>query len=99
MNWRSFAVVNGTEGCTAGSLNPSRGVRTSRERGLAFVFTGQGAQYAHMGLDLLQYHVFESSMARANRIFLDLGEERSIIGIKQLGLCAFLAQLGIDRGL
>lgn len=48
--------------------------------GLALVFTGQGAQYARMGLELLVYPVFHDIMSRANSIMEQLGAEWSLWG-------------------
>ena len=40
--------------------------RSSRKPRIAFIFTGQGAQWPRMGLDLLQYRVFEESVRTAS---------------------------------
>ncbi|ESZ94756.1 polyketide synthase [Sclerotinia borealis F-4128] len=81
MTWRSFAVVS-TESSSENPtwrFNPWNGVRPSRERGLAFVFTGQGAQYAKMGLELLQYPVFKRILVEIGVIYHNLGAEWSIL--------------------
>lgn len=84
MNWRCYSVVSTDMSAeNPARLQPSRGVRPSREKGLAFVFTGQGAQYARMGLELLQYPVFESSLAKADSFYHQLGAEWSILGKKE----------------
>lgn len=83
MTWRSFATVS-TESSSKNvtwKLDPSKGVRPSRERGIAFVFTGQGAQYAKMGLELLQYPVFKRTLVEAGAVYQDLGAEGSILGM------------------
>lgn len=81
MNWRSFAVVGADEVAEGpAKIRPSKGVRVSREKGIAFVFTGQGAQYKRMGLELLQYPVFKSSLARADDVFFALGSKWSVTG-------------------
>lgn len=47
MLWRTFAIVaDGPEIQGGKTLSPAKPVRSSAEAGLAFVFTGQGAQYA-----------------------------------------------------
>jgi acyl transferase domain-containing protein len=47
MLWRTFAIVaDGPELQGGKTLSPAKAVRSSAETGLAFVFTGQGAQYA-----------------------------------------------------
>lgn len=49
MLWRTFAIVaDGPELQGDRTLSPAKPVRSSAEAGLAFVFTGQGAQYAGM---------------------------------------------------
>lgn len=49
MLWRTFALVaDGLEIQGDKTLSPAKPIRSSTEAGLAFVFTGQGAQYAGM---------------------------------------------------
>ena len=76
MTWRSFAVV----GQGQSNLSISNLIRSSRETGLAFVFTGQGAQYASMGMELLQFPVFRATLEAANDTFRDLGAKWSLFG-------------------
>ncbi|KAI1382727.1 putative polyketide synthase [Hypoxylon trugodes] len=80
LTWRSFAVVKvGTP-----SLPPKVPFfRSSRDVGLAFVFTGQGAQYAGMGLELLVYSAFRSAFERADTAFRDLGASWSLYDAMQ----------------
>ncbi|KAI5865997.1 hypothetical protein GGS23DRAFT_603436 [Durotheca rogersii] len=80
MTWRSFAVVDNTEKTeSTARLSPSACIRSSQDTGLAFVFTGQGAQYPKMGLLLLHYPVFRSTMLKASEIFHDLGATWSLL--------------------
>ncbi|KAI0407872.1 polyketide synthase PksD, partial [Xylaria palmicola] len=79
MPWKSFAVLSTDDSSSPSSLSPSKGQRSSREPdGIAFVFTGQGAQYARMGLELLCYPVFRSVIYRADRAFQSLGASWSL---------------------
>lgn len=80
LTWRSFAVVATAAPTEDWRLVPSKGVRPSREKALAFIFTGQGAQYAKMGLELLRYPVFQSVLSRVDAIFNTLGADWSLLG-------------------
>ncbi|KAF7535686.1 hypothetical protein G7054_g5162 [Neopestalotiopsis clavispora] len=75
MAWRSFSVVSDTTASDARKLVFSKGARTSREGGLAMVFTGQGAQYVNMGLALLIYPVFEAILLSVSDVFRKLGAD------------------------
>lgn len=77
LTWRSFAVLKASSACLPPRL-PF--IRSSRDVGLAFVFTGQGAQYAGMGLDLLVYPAFRSVLERADAVFHALGATWSLHG-------------------
>ncbi|KAJ9248853.1 hypothetical protein DTO195F2_8710 [Paecilomyces variotii] len=47
---------------------------------IGFVFTGQGAQWAEMGVGLIdEYPVFAESLKQADRVLRDLGAEFSLI--------------------
>ncbi|KAL1865498.1 Type I Iterative PKS [Diaporthe australafricana] len=74
MLWRTFAIVaDGPEIQGDKTLSPAKPVRSSADAGLAFVFTGQGAQYADMGRDLGQYPVFSDALRRVDDIYASLG--------------------------
>lgn len=78
MSWKSFTVTNSKAGPAAISKSVSSSTRSSRQSTLAFVFTGQGAQYAKMGLELIQYPIFKSTLEQIGRIFTQLGAEWSL---------------------
>ena len=71
--WKSFAVVQ--------SLDDLRGIGTSISAPqksvikptLGFVFTGQGAQWAGMGRELMTFPVYERSIREAEKYFAELG--------------------------
>ncbi|KAL2843708.1 hypothetical protein BJY01DRAFT_248483 [Aspergillus pseudoustus] len=68
MLWRTFAVSQkGT------MIAPSTPVRSSTDTGLVFVFTGQGPQYAGMGVELLEHTYFARTLERVNTIYERLG--------------------------
>ncbi|KAF1852053.1 polyketide synthase PksD [Cucurbitaria berberidis CBS 394.84] len=73
MIMRSFTVGDANLTSEAIGLPKSACVRSSIETQLCFVFTGQGAQYAKMGLELIQYPVFKSALIDANKVFQALG--------------------------
>ncbi|KAL7823910.1 polyketide synthase [Trichoderma gracile] len=77
MLWRSFAIVaedglSETENGTA-DLDPAKPMRSSPDATLAFVFTGQGAQYTDMGWDLVRYPVFADTLRQIDSIYQSLG--------------------------
>jgi hypothetical protein len=85
MLWRSFAIVaedglsenqNGTA-----DLDPAKPMRSSPDATLAFVFTGQGAQYTDMGWDLVKYPVFADTLRQIDSIYQSLGCAWSIFGM------------------
>lgn len=83
MLWRSFAIVandapENQDGTT--DLAPVKPMRSSTDATLAFVFTGQGAQYAGMGWDLVQYPVFSHTLQRIDQIYGSFGCKWSIFG-------------------
>ncbi|KAI0418238.1 hypothetical protein F5X98DRAFT_123264 [Xylaria grammica] len=76
MLWRSFAIV--TLGGPSGRhldacISPAAWVRALTSAKAAFVFTGQGAQYARMGLELIHYPVVRDVLKRIDGILHDLG--------------------------
>lgn len=81
MTLRSFAVGNASISAEEIGLLGSECVRSSLETHLCFVFTGQGAQYARMGLELMQYPVFKSILSETNKIFQTLGADWSLFGM------------------
>ncbi|KAL7629709.1 hypothetical protein AAE478_001232 [Parahypoxylon ruwenzoriense] len=79
MTWRSFSVVDAEATNTIASLASLNCVRSSQDTGIAFIFTGQGAQYVEMGLELRHYPIFQDTMAKAATVFRELGAEWSLV--------------------
>ncbi|KAJ5113761.1 reducing type I polyketide synthase [Penicillium angulare] len=77
--WRSFATVNSLSNITHGELSFHKALRSSRKLGMGFVFTGQGAQFAGMGRELLMYPVFRNTLHRAQLYLCELGCQWSLI--------------------
>lgn len=80
MSWRSYAVLAPDSSMNPATTSATKSLRSSSDRKLAFVFTGQGAQYAKMGADLRQYPIFQSVLARADTLLHKFGADWSVSG-------------------
>ncbi|KAJ2969565.1 hypothetical protein NUW58_g9958 [Xylaria curta] len=81
MSWRSFSVVDGRGVPETLDLSAAKCERAGRDVGVAFIFTGQGAQYANMGMELLRYPIFQATLAEAHSIFQELGAGWSLFDV------------------
>jgi acyl transferase domain-containing protein len=63
LTWRAYAILDGDATANIEFSTPSR---SAREIGVTFVFTGQGAQYASMGLELVGYPAFKNTLDKAS---------------------------------
>ncbi|KAF5254445.1 hypothetical protein FANTH_703 [Fusarium anthophilum] len=77
MLWRAFSVVDGSK---KKGLSPSKPVRSSEDLGLAFVFTGQGAQYINMGSGLEHYAVYRETLEKISEIYSSFGCSWNLFG-------------------
>ena len=84
LSWKSFTIADSTTDlrrCLDNGL--SKPTRSSKPPRLAFVFTGQGAQWCSMGKELLIYPTFKESLQKAGTFFRSLGCGWDLIGKKQ----------------
>ena len=82
LSWKSFAVATSVEDLKAkleGGLPPP--IRSISNPKLGYVFTGQGAQWAGMGRELLKYPVYRNSLQDAQDYFRELGSSWALIGL------------------
>ena len=79
--WRSCAVVSSLQDVSQNLLAKISKPMLSAERvGLIFVFTGQGAQWPGMGIELMRYDIFRESLQNAEFYLKSLGCEWSLMG-------------------
>ncbi|KAH8169844.1 KR domain-containing protein [Sarocladium implicatum] len=86
LQWKTFAVGSSIEELTESLSGSALEAMSSTVPRLAFVFTGQGAQWATMGMKLMAFPEFRSSIEAADR-FLK----------KELG-CRWSIQIELARG-
>ncbi|KAM7211167.1 putative polyketide synthase [Rhypophila decipiens] len=86
LTWRVFNVAETIESVTSNLTmtgpfrTSSSGQSTGLHPGLAFIFTGQGSQWAGMGKELVRcYEVFRRSLVEANTYLRTLGCTWNII--------------------
>ncbi|KAI2779732.1 putative polyketide synthase [Daldinia loculata] len=80
--WKSFIIATSCKEASTELRKPLRSVRSNNTKNalaLAFVFTGQGAQWYAMGRELLALPVFRESLEGAGRYFVQLGAPWSLM--------------------
>ena len=66
--WRSYCIASSIDSLRERlERGSSRAIRTAGHPKLAFIFTGQGAQWAGMGRELRVHDVYDSSLHEADR--------------------------------
>jgi acyl transferase domain-containing protein len=66
--WKSYCITSSMGELMQSLENKDHpSVRSTLEPRLGFVFTGQGAQWAKMGIELLRYNVFRQSVEAADK--------------------------------
>ncbi|KAL2818527.1 hypothetical protein BDW59DRAFT_165475 [Aspergillus cavernicola] len=74
LTWRTFAVADHTEGLQNLANNFHPAVKSKISPNLAYIFTGQGAQWYGIGRELIErYEVFSHSLAKAGNYLKELG--------------------------
>jgi acyl transferase domain-containing protein len=78
--WRSCAIVDSSLNLKDISQIISKPSRSNKSPVIAFIFTGQGAQYKRMGTQLLPYSVFYDTLQSCDNIYKRLGCKWSLLG-------------------
>lgn len=78
MRWRTFAIASPSSQSLTSHTKPTVVVS---EPAMAWVFTGQGAQYVEMGWGLVDaYPVFKNTLQRVDEVYKSLGCSWSLFG-------------------
>jgi acyl transferase domain-containing protein len=79
LSWRSFSICDSPESLHNLDFTPA--IRVNSRLRVCYVFTGQGAQWAAMGQELLYYDIFRQSMEHSDATLRDIGCQFSILGM------------------
>lgn len=79
--WKTYLTASSIDELReATSTSSLKTVRSPAKSRLAFVFTGQGAQWARMGLELMQYPIFRANVTEADAYLkASLGSDWSVL--------------------
>ncbi|KAL6812029.1 hypothetical protein J3E69DRAFT_359798 [Trichoderma sp. SZMC 28015] len=79
--WRSYCLASSVEDLVKTLTTDSsiaKPLRTRAAPSIAFVFTGQGAQWYSMGRELLAFPIFKASLESASQYMKELGSSWSL---------------------
>jgi acyl transferase domain-containing protein len=79
LGWRASVVARSLSSLLASLGNKPKAIRADSEPHLAFVFTGQGAQWFAMGRELIAYSAFSQSLFTADKYLTEIGCPWSLI--------------------
>ncbi|PWY83831.1 hypothetical protein BO94DRAFT_519435 [Aspergillus sclerotioniger CBS 115572] len=79
LKWKAFAVADSLATLQNIQAVISQPVRAGSSLGLGYIFTGQGAQYYRMGVELLCFPAFRETMEHCQRAFHSFGCSWSIL--------------------
>lgn len=74
-SWRTAVTASSVNELIANLKAQKTGKRAAKQPRLLFIFTGQGAQWATMGLGLMRHKVFASSVWKADKYMTSLGAD------------------------
>ena len=88
LRWKSWCLASTVDELHQKLTNGiSRPCQPSKVPQMAFVFTGQGAQWHAMGRELWSYEVYRRSIQQADACLESSGCSWSVIGLYSPGLC------------
>jgi acyl transferase domain-containing protein len=86
--WRAATVASSSEELEHRVAEGVQAGRTIANAGLGLVFTGQGAQWAQMGRELVHYEPYRRSLESADAYLKELGCEWSAMGKSNHNVCS-----------
>ena len=83
LSWKVAIPAHGSSDLIDGLASSATTLsRSTKEPRIGFVFTGQGAQWAGMGRELIEsYPVFASTMEKIDECLAELGADFSLISM------------------
>ncbi len=80
-SWRGFGIVSPNADGSFADVETTQPLKASANARIAFIFTGQGAQYVGMGRELHSYSEFRDSLNRSEQCLRSLGCQWSLLDI------------------